>query len=171
MDVYKAILPVIILNIFVNKFKPKELFPMLRTAFESKLIVNTVIIMIFKELLTYVGIIGRMPGYFEALPIPSAVIFAIIFFLTPIVSGPQATIALALPMAYAAMPSGGLPLMILLMCMVYIAMQISPTHVCLAIVIERFNVSFMDLVKKTLPVVFCFVAISSIYSYLLFLFG
>jgi len=127
--------------------------------------------MIFKELLTFTGIIGRMPGYFSKLPVPTVVIFGIIFLVVPIVSGSQATIALALPLAYAAMPNGGLPLMIFLMCLVYIAMQMSPTHVCLAIVVERFKVSFIDLVRKTVPVALSFIAICSVYSYLLYFIG
>lgn len=54
-------------------------------------------------------------------------------------------IALALPLAFATIPNGGLALMImLLMCMTYIAMQVSPTHICLAIVTEAFDVSFMN---------------------------
>jgi len=149
----------------------KEILPFFRTAFESKQIVNTILIMIFKEFLTYTGIIGRMPGYFEKLPLPGVVVFGIIFFVTPIVSGSQATIALALPLAYAAIPDGGLPLLVFLMCLCYMAMQMSPTHVCLAVVIERFRVSFIDIVKKTIPVALSFVVICSVYSYLLYLMG
>ncbi|MDR1831217.1 MAG: DUF401 family protein [Fusobacteriaceae bacterium] len=169
--VYKAVIPVIVVLAFTRKFSLKEILPFFRTAFESKQIVNTIIIMIFKELLTYTGIIGRMPGYFSKLPVPTVVIFGIIFLVVPIVSGSQATIALALPLAYAAMPNGGLPLMIFLMCLVYIAMQMSPTHVCLAIVVERFKVSFIDLVRKTVPVALSFIAICSVYSYLLYFIG
>ncbi|MDR3259469.1 MAG: DUF401 family protein [Fusobacteriaceae bacterium] len=170
ITVYKAVIPVIIVSAFINRFKIKELLPMFKSAFETKLIGSTVAIMIFKELLTDTGVVGRLPGYFEMLPIPSTVIFVIIFLVSTLITGSQATIALALPLAFATIPNGGLSLMILLMCMMYIGMQISPTHICLAIVVEHFGISFIDLIKKTIPVFFSFIIICSLYSYLLFLF-
>lgn len=166
---HMAVIPVIIVSIFVNKFTLSELLPMIKSAFETKLIINTVMIMVFKELLTYTGIIGKLPGYFEALPIPPTAVFALIFFFGTLVAGSQAIIALALPLAFASIPTGGLALMILLMCITYIAMQISPTHICLAIVTEAFNVSLADLVKKTFPVVVTFSVITVIYCYVIFL--
>lgn len=169
IPVYIAVIPVIIVSFFINKFTIKEILPMFISAFETKLIVNTVLIMIFKELLTYTGVIGRLPIYFEKLPIHPTIIFAMIFLFGTIIAGSQAMIALALPLAFATIPNGGLALMVLLMCVSYIAMQISPTHVCLAIVTEAFNVSFIDLAKKTFPVVLTFTIITAIYSYLLFM--
>lgn len=166
---HKAVIPVILVSAFINKFKVNELLPMFKTAFEAKLIVNTIMIMIFKELLTYTGIIGKLPEYFETLPIPPVAVFSLIFFFGTLVAGSQAIIALALPLAFASIPTGGLALMILLMCITYIAMQISPTHICLAIVTEAFNVSLADLVKKTFPVVITFSIITMAYSYIIFL--
>ncbi|WP_279117768.1 DUF401 family protein [Fusobacterium varium] len=170
IPVYMAVIPVIIVSALLNKFSVDELIPMIKTAFETKLIVSTVMIMIFKELLTFTGVIERLPEYFEKLPIHPAVIFSLIFVIGTLVAGSQAIIALALPLAFATIPNGGLALMILLMCMTYIAMQVSPTHICLAIVTEAFDISFIELVKKTFPVLVIFTAITALYSYLLFLF-
>ncbi|WP_303188938.1 DUF401 family protein [Fusobacterium ulcerans] len=169
IPVYKAVIPVIIVSAILNKFSVDELIPMVKTAFETKLIVSTVMIMIFKELLTFTGVIGRLPEYFEKLPIHPAIIFSLIFVIGTLVAGSQAIIALALPLAFATIPDGGLALMILLMCMTYIAMQVSPTHICLAIVTEAFDVSFIELVKKTFPILIIFTAITAVYSYLLFM--
>ncbi|WP_308009253.1 DUF401 family protein [uncultured Fusobacterium sp.] len=168
IPVYMAVVPVIIVSAILNRFSVDELIPMIKTAFETKLIVSTVMIMVFKELLTFTGVIGRLPEYFEKLPIHPAIIFSLIFVIGTLVAGSQAIIALALPLAFATIPNGGLALMILLMCMTYIAMQVSPTHICLAIVTEAFDVSFIELVKKTFPILVIFTAITAIYSYLLF---
>ncbi|MDY4004918.1 MAG: DUF401 family protein [Fusobacterium varium] len=170
IPVYMAVIPVIIVSAILNRFSVDELIPMIKTAFETKLIVSTVMIMVFKELLTFTGVIERLPEYFEKLPIHPAVIFSLIFVIGTLVAGSQAIIALALPLAFATIPNGGLALMILLMCMTYIAMQVSPTHICLAIVTEAFDISFIELVKKTFPVLVIFTAITALYSYLLFLF-
>ncbi|MDU1910838.1 DUF401 family protein [Fusobacterium sp.] len=169
IPVYMAVIPVIIVSAILNRFSIDELIPMIKTAFETKLIVSTVMIMIFKELLTFTGVIGRLPEYFEKLPIHPAIIFSLIFVIGTLVAGSQAIIALALPLAFATIPNGGLALMILLMCMTYIAMQVSPTHICLAIVTEAFDVSFIELVKKTFPILIIFTAITAVYSYLLFM--
>lgn len=169
IPVYMAVIPVIIVSAILNKFSVDELIPMVKTAFETKLIVSTVMIMIFKELLTFTGVIGRLPEYFEKLPIHPAIIFSLIFVIGTLVAGSQAIIALALPLAFATIPDGGLALMILLMCMTYIAMQVSPTHICLVIVTEAFDVSFIELVKKTFPILIIFTAITAVYSYLLFM--
>ena len=170
IPVYMAVIPVIIVSAILNKFSIDELIPMIKTEFETKLIVSTVMIMIFKELLTFTGVIGRLPEYFEKLPIHPTIIFSLIFVIGTLVAGSQAIIALALPLAFATIPNGGLALMILLMCMTYIAMQVSPTHICLAIVTEAFDVSFIELVKKTFPIFIIFIAITAVYSYLLFMF-
>lgn len=169
IPVHLAVLPVIILNIIFDKFKFKEIKPMFRSAFELNLMLTTILIMIFKEVLTFTGVIERLPGYFALLPVPPVIIFALIFFFGSIVAGSKAIIALTLPLAFATIPNGGLGLMIFLMCIAYIAMQISPTHICLAIITEHYGTSFIDLVKKTMPVLITFIIIVSIYSYILFM--
>lgn len=169
IPVHLAVIPVIILSIILNKFNFKELQPMFRSALEMKLILTTIVIMIFREILTFTGVIERLPDYFSALPIPSVVIFVLIFFFGTLVAGAQAITALALPLAYATIPDGGVALLILLMCTAYISMQVSPTHICLAIITEHYGTSFIDLVKKTMPILISFVLISSVYSYLIYL--
>lgn len=169
IPVHLAVIPVIVLSIILNKFSLKEIQPMFISAIETKLIITTIVIMVFKEILTFTGVIERLPAYFSVLPIPSVVIFALIFFFGTLVAGSQAIIALALPLAYATIPNGGTALMILLMSMIYISMQVSPTHICLAIVTEHYGTSFIDLVKKTMPILISFVLISSVYSYLIYL--
>lgn len=169
MPVHLAVIPVIILSIILDKFKTKELLPMFVSAFEVKLMVTTILIMCFKEALTFTGVIERLPGYFSLLPIPPVIIFVLIFFFGTLVAGSKAIIALTLPLAFATIPNGGLSLMILLMCISYIAMQISPTHICLAIVTEHYGTSFIDLVKKAMPILISFSVIVSIYSYIIYL--
>lgn len=61
-----------------------------------------------------------------------------------------------MPMAMAAMPEGGVPLLVLLMSSAYAAMQISPTHVCLFIAAECFKVNMGGLVKRNIPMILLF---------------
>lgn len=167
-QVYLSVIPVILLSMVINKFSFKELKPMFYSALEIKLILLTVIIMVFMELLKASGIIERLPYYFSGLAVSPFIIFGLIFFFGTLVAGSQAIIVIALPLAFATINDGGVGLLVLLMSMTYIAMQISPTHICLAVIAEAKKVSFISVVKKTLPVMAVFVIISSAYSYLIY---
>jgi integral membrane protein (TIGR00529 family) len=170
LQVHIAVSLIILLNFIIDRFSWEEVRPMFASAFESKLIFSTIAIMMFKDILTYTGVIHRLPETIAVLPIPPVIVFALVFLIGTIVAGIQAIIALGIPLAFAAIPSGGTALMVLLMSMSYIAMQVSPTHICLALVTESFGTSFLDLVKRTIPVMLCFLVILAGYSYLLFLF-
>ena len=50
-----------------------------------------------------------------------------------------------MPLAFATIPSGGLPLMVLLMSCTYAAMQISPAHICLFLCCDYFKISIGSL--------------------------
>ena len=90
---------------------------------------------------------------------PPYLIFFLIFFIGTIISGNLATIAICLPLAFGTIPNAGVALLVLLLSTCYIGMQISPTHICLAVVTEYFKISMGALVKKTIPVVISFSAI------------
>ncbi len=167
VSVYAAVAVSIVLSVFVSKFTFAELKPMFLSAVESKIFTSTICIMIFKDLMSSTGVISALPAAFEKLPIPSFMVFALIFFFGTIISGSQAIIVLCMPLAFAAVPGAGLPLFVLLMGMTYAAMQISPTHVCLAIVAEHFEVSMGALIRKTVPVICTFSVLLLGYYFLL----
>lgn len=172
LPVEVAVLVCIILNIFINKFTPGELVPFIRSAFEGKLMLSTWLVMIFKEVLAATGVIDTLPEHFAKLPIPAFLVFALIFFFGAIVAGSQAIIVLCMPMAMASLNGGpALALFILLMCMNYVAMQISPIHICLTLCAEDFHVPLGAMTMKTVPMVAVFTVISFAYYFLLSAFG
>ncbi|HOR13937.1 MAG TPA: hypothetical protein PKX46_08415, partial [Clostridia bacterium] len=101
------------------------------------------------------------------LPIPAFLIFALLFFIGGIISGTNGIIALGTPLAFSAIPNGGMPLMVLLMCMCHAASQVSPTHICLVVAADYFHISLGDLIRKTLPVALAFSALMIGYYILL----
>lgn len=167
VPVYLAAPIGIVVNAVMDRFLAKELLPMVRSALEPVIIGNTILIMVFKNVLTYVGVIEELPGVFSQLPLSPVVIFALIFFFGTIVSGSQAIVALCLPMAMAAVPGADLPLVVLLISTSYAAMQLSPTHICLFIAVEYFGTGMGALIKRTIPVIGCFCVILSVYYLLL----
>lgn len=168
LEVIPAILTVIIISIFVYRFKIKELIPMVRNAFEVNLILNTFLVLVMKEFISYTGVLQILPNVLSELPIPTYLVFAVLFFIGGIISGSNGIIALGTPLAFAAIP-GGMPLMVLLMCMCHAASQISPTHVCLVVASDYFHITLGDLVQKTLPISLLFaVLMIGYYNILLF---
>ena len=166
------VLPVIIaLSIIVYRLSTKEVWEFAKTSVEWRIIFNTIILMMFKNILTYTGAIGRLPDLFDGSAIPQFAAFGIIMFLGTIISGANSMIVLLIPLAFASIPHAGAGLLVYLMALSYAAMQISPTHICLAIITEYFRVSWGQLMKKTIPVIVVFVVILTGYYVLLSGFG
>ena len=171
VPVHIAVLACIVCNLFVGRFGWKELRPFFASAFEARLMISTLLIMMFKEVLAAAGVISALPAFFSSLPVPPFLVFALIFFFGSVAAGSQAMIVLCMGMAMAAAAQGGLALFVLLMCMAYAAMQLSPVHVCLAVCAEDYRISLGTLIRKTVPLVgvFCLAAFG--YYGLLRLFG
>ena len=171
VPVHIAVLACIVCNLFVGRFGWKELRPFFASAFEARLMISTLLMMMFKEVLAAAGVISALPAFFSSLPVPPFLVFALIFFFGSVAAGSQAIIVLCMGMAMAAAAQGGLALFVLLMCMAYAAMQLSPVHVCLAVCAEDYRISLGTLIRKTVPLVgvFCLAAFG--YYGLLRLFG
>ncbi|MDR2588718.1 MAG: DUF401 family protein [Spirochaetales bacterium] len=165
--VYLTVIGIVIINIFIERFSRSELKSIFISAFEKKLLLSTVCIMIFKDLLISADVLSTLPETFSKLPLPSFVIYTLIIFFGTIISGQQAVNVVVLPMAFAAGSGEGVPLFILLMSAGYCAMQISPTHICLPIIADYFNVPLGSLVKKNLPVIISLLVLVSLYYLLL----
>ena len=168
--VWLAVIISIVLYFFIGRFRFKEVIPYFSSAFELNIMLNTVVVMIFKEILTESGVIAELPDTLSKLPIPTFLVFALLFLIGTIVGGSTAIVTLCTAPAFAAMPDGGVPLLMLLMCFSYAAMQISPTHLCLTLIAEYFDSNFGVLVKKTIPVIAIFMVLILGYYLLLTLF-
>lgn len=167
IDTLYAAIRVIVVYFFVGKFKAGDVAPFFVSAFESKIVFNTLAVYIFKNFLELSGAIKLLPGFFSKFPIPTFLIFVLIFLFGTLVAGSMTMTASVLPVAMESVPNAGLPLVCLLMMISYIAMQISPTHICLSIVSEHFDVSLGDMVKKTIPLLVVFTIIAIAYYLLL----
>lgn len=167
IDTLYAAIRVIVVYFFVGKFKASDVAPFFVSAFESKIVFNTLAVYIFKNFLELSGAIKLLPGFFSKFPIPTFLIFVLIFLFGTLVAGSMTMTASVLPVAMESVPNAGLPLVCLLMMTSYIAMQISPTHICLSIVSEHFDVSLGDMVKKTIPLLVVFTIIAIAYYLLL----
>lgn len=161
MQVVFAVLISIVGCFFVYRYKVKDIIPLLIRAFDLKLMINTFVVLILKEFISYTGVLYLLPDVLAKLPVPTFLIFVILFFFGGFISSSTGIIALGTPLAFAAMPDGGMPLIVLLMCISHAASQISPAHVCITVASDYFGINVVDLIKKTLPVtlIFCLLMI------------
>jgi len=166
LSVVSAAVVVIAASAAVYRFSARELLSMLRGAFEGKLLLNTFLVLVLKEFISFTGMLNALPRTLSALPIPAYLIFAMLFFFGGIVSGSNGIIAMGTPLAFAAL-DGGMPLMVLLMCSCYAASLLSPTHVCLVVASDYFQVSLGELIRKTLPAALAFCVFAIGYYHLL----
>ena len=167
-EVVTAVLVSIVLSILVYRITVSELKQFFLSAFEKKMLGNTFLVLILKEFLSFTGVLPQLPDALAKLPLPTYLIFGLLFFLATIISGSTAAIAMGTPLAFAAIP-GGAPLMIYLMCMAHAASQLSPTHVCLVVASDYFHITLGELVRKTIPISLAFCVLITIYYNLLLL--
>lgn len=167
IPVYVAAFPVVFLFILVNGFSGRELRDMMADSIQFPIMLDTVFVMAFKEILLYTNAFEELPEYLMNFHIPPILVFALLFFVGSLIMGSQAAVAVGIPLAFASIPNGGVGLLVLAVGMVFLASQISPTHVCLSIAAEYFQCSFWDLVKKMLPVVVAYMVLIVPYSILL----
>ena len=81
-SVLSATLAVIIVCLPVYRYKPREILPLLKDAVEAPMLVNTYLIMVFKDFIMHSGPWMRCPTSFAS-PVPTYLVFALIFFFEP----------------------------------------------------------------------------------------
>ena len=167
LSVVLSVLISIIAFAAIEKVPFANLKQLFLKSFEKKLLLNTFFVLTLKEFIEYSGTLQNIPAILSKLPIPPYLIFCLLFFFCGALSGSSASIALGAPLAFSAIPDGGVPLMVVLLCMSHASSQISPAHVCLTIASEYYDISFGSLVKKTLPATIAFCMIMIIYYHVL----
>ena len=156
VQVVPAALLVLLAMVLICGFKPAELWSTAKSAFEGKVILSTFLLLLLKEFIGCTRVMEQLPALLSGLPIPTYMVFVLLFFLGGIVSGSSGIIALGMPLVSSVMGSG-LPVVILLMCISHGANQLSPVHICLEISASYYKVSMGELIRKSiLPVlIFC----------------
>ena len=161
-DVVTSVLISIVSSLLVYRVRLAEMITMFMSAFEKKMLLNTFLVLVLKEFISYTGVLALLPDVMAALPLPTYLIFALLFFVATIISGSTGAIAMGTPLAFAAI-QGGMPLMVYLMCITHAASQLSPTHVCLVVASDYFHVTLGELVRKTLPLSVTFCVLMTVY--------
>ena len=162
IDILLISLVVIVIYTFVCKIPLGEIPGMLRRAFLPKMLCGMAAILVFKGMLAETGAVHALADALQQLPLPSFLVFALIFLLGSIVAGSQTMIVVCMPIVYAVTGEHGAAMLVMLMAMCHAGNQLSPTHVCLSVVSEYYGISLGDLIKKAVPVnlIYCAVAVA-----------
>lgn len=154
-------------NALVEKFSAQEVRDAVVKGFGLKSLLGITMTYVFKDLLVLSGVIDVLPTYFEHLPIPVFLVLVILYAFGTLVAGSSAAAAAFIPLAYTMIPDGGTFLLALLMNVSFASSQLSPTHICTAIISAYFGVTFFATVKKLLPLFLLTVLIACGYYMLL----
>ena len=167
MDVLLAAAIVCVVAWFVLRYKIEDLPKYLKSAIEVQMVLTMVVLMVFTGFLTYTGVINQLPEFFQRFPLPPFVIFALVWFFGNWGGGGTAILWAVTPIAFAAIPGSGWPLMVLLNSMGYASLQVAPTHICYAVVADYFKISMGQIYRKGLPVILIFIAVCLAYYMIL----
>lgn len=162
LPVVTAVLITIAAALVLYRVSPAEFKVMAVSAVEKKMLSNTFLVLVLKEFISYTGVLSLLPEAMGKLPLPTYLVFALLFFFATVLSGSTGAIAMGTPLAFAAM-EGGMPLMVYLMCICHAASQVSPTHICLVVAADYFHVTLGELVRKTLPISLAFCVLMTMY--------
>ena len=144
----------------------KELPHLLKKSFHLSMLLGTAMVMILKGILNHTGAVADMVNALLTLPIPMFLVFGLIYFIGSIVVGGQAIIAMTMPLIFGAqalVPGYGPAMLIFIMALSHAGSQMSPTHICLSIIGEYYDVSLGDLIKKTIVPTLIYCAIAVVY--------
>lgn len=161
---------VLLLCFIVYKVTPKEIVELIPKAFDKVMILSTLFIFIFQGFLSATGIMDSLITAFQSLPIPAYLAFTLLIFVGGVLTGAQGMIAVAAPLAFAAVPGFGIPLVMLLGCFAWASNQLSPTHVCVVVAANYFKVDFSDMVKQVIPCLAVYLAFAFVYYHALLMF-
>lgn len=147
--------------LLISRIKAKEMPRLFRQATNWRILVMVLAIMVFKDLLAFSGALPHISATIATMPIPGYLIFVLIFFFISLITGMMmSTIAIALPIALAAMPGWGMPLMVLLTMAAYTGNMITPMHLCSVITCDYYKVDIKNYVIKALPPYMIILAVS-----------
>ena len=166
-SLWSLLLAIAAVNALVEKFSAQEVRDALVKGFDLKSLLGITMTYVFKDLLILGGVIDVLPTYFEHLPIPAFLVLVILYAFGTLVAGSSAAAAAFIPLAYTMIPNGGAFLLALLMSVSFASSQLSPTHICTAIISDYFGVTFFATVKKLLPLFLLTVLIACGYYMLL----
>jgi hypothetical protein len=153
---------------FVYRFSLKDMVKMAVDAFQIKQILNTVLVLLLKDFISYSGLFERAgESGITQLPIPLFLAFGLLYAFGGFTGFGTGIIAMITPIAFTILPEAGLPLMLLYMAFMHAGSLLSPVHICLVFAAEGCNSNMGGLLRKTVLPCVAYVAGAFVWYYVL----
>ncbi len=131
---------------------PKEWWPLIRTKTKWRLIVITVSIMVFKDLLNASGAIDALPPVISRLPLPPLIIYSIMCLFISIITGIIfSSTGIVVPLLMGTVPGFTPSMLAFLQVSGYIGAQITPIHSCVTLSADYFHANVGRTILRSLP--------------------
>ena len=117
-------------------------------------------ILIFTNILGVAGAPAALLEAYGDIPVPLFLIYGFILFVGSIVSNFTAMVPAIFPLA-ASVADAPIALVIYLASLGHLASQLCPTHICISLCAEQFEVSINDIFRRTIPVTVIMLLIST----------
>ena len=155
--------------LLVFGFKPADIPSMAKDAFQIKQLLNTALVLLLKEFISYSGImsVSGAGSSITKLPIPLFLAIGLIYMAGGFTGFVTGVVAMITPIAFSVLPQAGLPLMLLYMCMQHAASLLSPVHICLVFAAEACGSNMAGLLKKTFLPCMAYIAGGFIWYFIL----
>lgn len=138
--------------VLVERIPWRELPRLLKESSNWKMMLMVVVVMAFKDILHACGALEILPAAIAALPIPGFLIFALLAFLTGLMTGMAvAPVGITLPLALAGLSGDPLPIVVLVVVSSHVGNQLTPMHLCITLTAEHFKANLRKVILRSLP--------------------
>ncbi len=138
--------------ILASRIKPRQLLKIFKNGTKVDILLMVLVILVFKDILSYSGAVDRLPALVSSWPIPPYLVFCILCtFITFMTGMMPAMVAIGLPLAFLAIPGGGIQLMMMLILAGYVGNMVTPMHICTNIVSQYFHADLRKVLLMSIP--------------------
>ena len=131
---------------------PQQWWPLIRTKTKWRLLVITVSIMVFKDLLSASGAIDALPPVISQLPLPPMIIYSLMCLFISIITGVIFSgTGIVVPLLMATIPGFTPSMLAFLQVSGYVGAQITPVHSCVTLSADYFQANLGRTILRSLP--------------------
>ncbi|MDR1781544.1 MAG: DUF401 family protein [Bacilli bacterium] len=157
----------ILLYCIIERITIKNLLAKIKDGFEFKILITTFLLLIFKDFINATNINEVLPQLINNSFIPPIIFFIILTIILTFLLGNSASHALLIPLAIIQLKENPIAIAILINGISFFTMQIAPSHLCLYLASEYFDIKLIQLLKKSaIPALFLIVC-AILYYFLL----
>lgn len=163
LQVHIACLVTLAVLCLTTRTGPKQWWPLIRSKTKWRLLVITVSIMVFKDLLSVSGAIDALPPVISRLPLPPLIIYSLMCLFISIITGVIFSgTGIVVPLLMATVPGFTPGMLAFLQVSGYIGAQITPTHSCVVLSSDYFHANLGRTILRSLPLYAAIYALSAL---------